>query len=321
MKRLFALSLILAIPFMLALFSCTKEEEALHYLRVVDVGAGWVKLSGEVKDADTYSGLTFRFWMSKNPDDIFELPARFNKPIADDGKMTVEDYRLAPETTYYYGYMLRYKGGVYASDLLSFKTKDLPQGTMDMGMDVLWASHNLGASKPEEWGDSYAWGETSPKTEFSWDNYQWYKNGAITLYSSNSSSTGLELEEDAAHTVLGGKWRMPSMEEMNKLSEVCDVIGCEYRGVPGVVYTSPVTGNSIFFPSTVLTHYPDYDFYEGHYWLTDFDRDIYARGFKVQAGKRNPNGVSMDDYYHVYFDQYWFERYTAGAIRPVMDKE
>ena len=321
MKRALAISLIMAVLIILTIVSCSKEEEALHYLRVTDVGAGWVKLSGEIKDADTYSELTFRFWMSKNPDEVFYLGARLNIPI-DDGKMEVQNYFLAPETTYYYGYKLTYRGGVYTSDILSFKTKDLIQGTLDMGTDVLWASHNLGASRPEEWGDSYAWGETSPKTEFSWDNYQWYNNGHITLYSSNSSSTKLELEEDAAHTVLGGTWRMPSMEEMNKLREVCDVIGCEYRGVPGVVYTSPVTGSSIFFPSTVLIHYLDYDFYEGHYWLTDWikEADTYAFGYKVQAGRLNENCITIDDYYHVYFGLDHFERFTAGAIRPVMDK-
>lgn len=285
-------------------------------MRVADVGAGWVKLSGRVKDADTYPELTLRFWMSMNPDEVFYLGAMRNIPI-DDGKMEVEDYHLAPETTYYYGYKLTYRGGVYTSDLLSFKTKDLPQGTLDMGTDVLWASHNLGANRPEEWGDSYAWGETSPKTEFSWDNYKWYNNGEITLYSSNSSSTKLELKEDAAHAVLGGKWHMPSTEEMYKLSEVCDGIGCEYRGVPGRVFTNSITGNSIFFPSFFLHHYPDEDFYEGYYWLADWMREIdtYARGFKVQAIKKKTNSVSA------YYGFEWFERYTAGAIRPVMDKE
>ena len=48
----------------------------------------------------------------------------------------------------------------------------LPSGTK-------WASCNVGSNKPEEYGDYYAWGETTTKKEYSKDNYRYYKNGEI----------------------------------------------------------------------------------------------------------------------------------------------
>ena len=87
---------------------------------------------------------------------------------------------------------------------------------VDLGLPsgLLWATCNLGASAPEEVGNYYAWGETSPKTFFSEDNYI-YKDYPIGL--SNISGT----QYDAATAALGGTWRMPTREEIKELADNC----------------------------------------------------------------------------------------------------
>ena len=87
---------------------------------------------------------------------------------------------------------------------------------VDLGLPsgLLWATCNLGASSPEEVGNYYAWGETSPKTFFSQDNYQ-YKDNPITL--DDISGTVY----DAATVVLGDSWRMPTKLEFEELAKYC----------------------------------------------------------------------------------------------------
>ena len=84
---------------------------------------------------------------------------------------------------------------------------------VDLGLSVKWATCNIGASKPEEGGNRYAWGETVPKSEYTWDTYKYYdatKND-VTKYTSKSSvdESVLEKNDDVAYTTLGGDWRMP----------------------------------------------------------------------------------------------------------------
>ena len=97
---------------------------------------------------------------------------------------------------------------------------------IDLGLPsgLKWASFNLGASKPEEYGDYFAWGETTPKDEYNWDTYAWCMGASntITKYCTKSNygynrftdgKTVLDQEDDAAHVNLGGNWRMPTDAE------------------------------------------------------------------------------------------------------------
>lgn len=161
---------------------------------------------------------------------------------------------------------------------------------IDLGLPsgVLWGSFNLWASRPEEYGEYYAWGEVSafgdedPENEnldptgkylsylkycFSWETYKWGNGGRwpgeglfITKYC-NDSSFGLdgftdnlltlEPEDDAASWLFGGQWRMPTAEEWLELEFYCTWEACEINGVPGVRAKSRVEGYEdrwIFFP-------------------------------------------------------------------------
>lgn len=128
----------------------------------------------------------------------------------------------------------------------------LPSGT-------LWATYNLGATSPEEYGDYYAWGETAPKEGFyNWGTYKWSKNGSgykMTKYCTDSyygtvdSITELELADDAAYVNWGPSWRMPSSEQLQELLDNCTWQWTTVNGVYGRLVTGP-NGNTLFLPAT-----------------------------------------------------------------------
>lgn len=126
---------------------------------------------------------------------------------------------------------------------------------VDLGLSVMWAPVNLGASVIGEYGDYYAWGEAEPKDYFSMDNYKHSKGGqhSYTKYCCNASEgtvdnlRTLEPEDDAAHVQWGGEWRMPSKEEWTELRTQCKWTYSRENGKKGWKATGP-NGKSIFFP-------------------------------------------------------------------------
>lgn len=95
----------------------------------------------------------------------------------------------------------------------------LPSGT-------LWATCNVGASKPSDYGLYFQWGDTQGYTkeqvgkdkQFNWRNYKWSIDGSNTNFSKyTSKGATLELEDDAAHVNMGGSWHIPSLEQISEL--------------------------------------------------------------------------------------------------------
>ena len=142
-------------------------------------------------------------------------------------------------------------------------TPDNPSGNssnghvyVDLGLSVKWATCNVGANAPEEYGDYFAWGETQPKDYYDWSTYKWcngsYNN--LTKYCKDSdygtidNKTVLNLADDAAHANWGGAWRMPTLEEQRELQDNCTWTWTKVNGVNGYTVTGP-NGNSIFLPA------------------------------------------------------------------------
>ena len=168
---------------------------------------------------------------------------------------------------------------------------------VDLGLSVKWANMNLGATKPEEFGDYYAWGDTEPyytnlnplvwksgkEAGYEWPSYKWCMgtDRSITKYCSNAEygyqgftddRTILDLEDDAAHVNLGGKWRMPTLAEVDDLIGQCTWIWDSYNGVDGYwVVNKTNTNNRIFLPAA--------GYFEGtvaglgYYWSSSFETD------------------------------------------------
>ena len=125
----------------------------------------------------------------------------------------------------------------------------LPSGT-------LWATKNIGANKPEEYGDYFAWGETKPKKEYTWETYKWCNgtSGFMTKYNNNEkygtvdNKSELDLEDDAAYVNRGNSWRMPTFEQFLELRQNCNYYRTRYKGVYGYIVKGK-NGKSIFLPS------------------------------------------------------------------------
>ena len=110
---------------------------------------------------------------------------------------------------------------------------------VDMGLSVKWATCNVGAKKPSNYGDLFAWGETTAKEKY---NESVLNRVCINDIQGNPSY-------DAARANWGGKWRMPSRSEWNELNENCKWEFVTIDGVGGYKVTSHINGNSIFLPS------------------------------------------------------------------------
>lgn len=127
---------------------------------------------------------------------------------------------------------------------------------VDLGLSVKWATCNVGASSPDGYGDFYAWGETSTKSDYSWSTYKWCKGTSTTMtkyctnqaYGTVDNKTTLDLEDDIAHVKWGGNWRIPTYAELKELADNCTWSQYTYNGVKGLKGVSKKNGNSIFLP-------------------------------------------------------------------------
>lgn len=186
---------------------------------------------------------------------------------------------------------------------------------VDLGLSVKWASFNLGASKPEEYGEYFAWGELEPKADYSWSTYKFElgtgSKGPFSKYVSKSNygtadyKTVLDIEDDAAHVKWGDSWRMPTEKEWTELKEKCTWIWTSQNGVTGKMVTGP-NGNSIFLPAAGGCL--DANLYDagslGLFWSSSLTLGIPydARYFYFSSG-----GVSYGSNY----------RFLGFSVRPV----
>ena len=125
--------------------------------------------------------------------------------------------------------------------------EETPGEPIDLGLSVLWASHNMGASYPEGYGDYYAWGELENKDFYDWSTYKHSDGTRKTCHKLGKVISGTEY--DVAHVKWGGKWRMPTQEEIRELCTRCDYVWIKVNGVQGVKFIAR-NGNTIFFPNS-----------------------------------------------------------------------
>ncbi len=133
-----------------------------------------------------------------------------------------------------------------------------PHEYVDLGLPsgTLWATCNVGANSPEEYGNYFAWGETKPKSDYTWGIYKYCQGSPDTMtkycrsrsYGTVDNKTELEPSDDAATANWGGGWQMPSREQFNELfnSSYTATTWTTLNGVSGYEITSKSNGNSIF---------------------------------------------------------------------------
>ena len=210
---------------------------------------------------------------------------------------------LKPNTTYYYrpyvyAPILDYHSCTfYYDETKSFTTSDIISidGAVDLGLSVLWATDNLGATAENPIGDYYAWGETEPKDSFYGKDYTPIQQTII-------SGT----QYDAATAKLGGGWRMPTRDEIFDLTQTCNVERVTRNSVPGILLTSNLTGNNIFIP---ISNY-----------IIENDT-VAINSFAFWSGQKS---TEINKSY--YCEQYGYDVYVNDApyyygmpIRPIYD--
>lgn len=181
---------------------------------------------------------------------------------------------------------------------------------VDLGLSVKWATFNVGATKPYEYGDHFAWGETEK-----------YNNNSIRNYVDTNSIITLDLKNDVAHVKWGGNWRMPTREEMEELNNNCnwelyEEDNSEFNGVVGYKVTSNLKGYTnrfIFLPAAgyrlgdgkcdVGNH--------GYYWTSSPNKDFPSSAWSFYYNIR--------DIFHFTHPKY--EHYLGQSIRPVCPSE
>ena len=168
----------------------------------------------------------------------------------------------------------------------------LPSGTK-------WATCNVGATTPEEYGNYYAWGETTVKSEYTEENCTTY-GVELTDISGNATY-------DAARANWGGSWRMPTKAESSELENYCTWTWTTQSGVNGMKVTGP-NGNTIFFPAV-------------GYWYESGDYDVGNIGYYWTS---TPDETNTDLAYSLDFNGtqsavYWDYRDYGQTVRPVSD--
>ena len=247
-------------------------------------------------------------------------------------------------TTYYYQTFFRLGGISNYGEVKTFKFEREEPKMVDLGLSVKWATFNVGATAPEEYGDYFAWGETEPYYEAGYSQespqahwkdgkysgYTWFTykfcNGsydALTKYCYDSSygnngftdtKATLDLEDDVAHVKWGADWRMPTRSEM---AELCNGYNCTWtwttqNGVNGYLVTSKKSGfegASIFLPAAGSRDYINLygDGRVGQYWSSSLNtgRPDYAWFLGFSSG-------SLDADFATYVS-----RCSGQSVRPV----
>ena len=188
---------------------------------------------------------------------------------------------------------------------------------VDLGLSVKWATCNVGATKPEEYGDYFAWGEVEPKETYNWGTYKWCNGNYDTQtkyctssdYGTVDNKTVLEAADDAATANWGGAWRMPTKEEQDELRENCTWEWTTENGVNGYRVTSNKAGytnKSIFLPAAGIRGGSSLDNAGsyGYYWSSSLSTDnpYYAYGLRFNSD---------------YVDRLSYYRFCGQSVRPV----
>lgn len=189
-------------------------------------------------------------------------------------------------------------------------TPSVTAGTaIDLGLSVKWASCNVGAKNPWEYGGYYAWGETEEKSYYSWNTYK-YCNGSdnnLTKYCTNSSygivdnKTTLEASDDVATVKCGSSWRMPTEAEQKELRNNCTWEQTTLNNVNGYRITGP-NGNSIFLPAA------------GHRYGNIIELQGSWSSYWSKSLSKNSEKA-----YYLYLDSPGgsYYRYIGHSVRPV----
>ena len=280
------------------------DEETLTVKSRLTIGGG------------AYSSLSLGVCYGKN-----ELPTVNDKTVTsnevdDENFYTVKLVNPGVGTIYYRAYIL-IDGVPHYGAIKSFEREDNTHGFtnghewVDLGLPsgTLWATCNVGACSPEEYGDYFAWGETTPKNTYNWSTYF---DSDLSKYNINDGLTELQSTDDAATANWGSGWQMPSLAQIKELCNSSNTTTewTQVNGVNGRKITSKSNGNSIFLPAAGYRY--DTSLYDagsyGYYW----SRLLYTS---------YPSGAYYLCFYSGGIDRSNNYRCYGQSVRPVRVQE
>ena len=188
-------------------------------------------------------------------------------------------------------------------DSMTIQEKKAPgHDYVDLGLSVLWATCNIGAANPEDYGWYFAWGETEPKDTYTADNYLHATDGGYAWLGNDISRS----EHDAAYVCWQGEWRMPTILEAEELGQKCTWTWTSLNGINGYQVTGP-SGNHIFLPASgQMREQPINQGSTGYYWTSTQSEEYTSAAYNL-----NFTG----------YDGRWSANRAYGfSVRAVMDK-
>jgi len=219
------------------LHSCTKQE--IKNSNNETNNPNVVSVTGNVEQ-NNFDEVILSSWANLDPvllsvctygieyskDESMSSPVKVDAKTKDSNNhYTISLVRQPIGTQFYYrSYVHFLNTGIYEyGEIRGFiwKTINIPlSGAVDLGLSVKWSACDLGANNLYDDGDFFAWGETATKyySYFTLSNYKYYQDNAYTKYNNSDNKTVLDPSDDAAHVILGGKWRMPTREEFEEMT-------------------------------------------------------------------------------------------------------
>lgn len=186
--------------------------------------------------------------------------------------------------------------------------REVPEGTVELGLSVLWADSNIDAINPQDYGGYYAWGELEQKELYSWSTYKWSEglSDSIIKYTLQDKKELLEKEDDIASMRLGDHWHIPTHHQWTELFNRC-VRGDEtINGVNCLTFTSLITGQKLYLPKAggksadTLNGQGHYATYWSSTRRRDYDYDAWSVNTMI--------GQTIAE-----------RRYAGKSIRPVYE--
>ena len=184
---------------------------------------------------------------------------------------------------------------------------------VDLGLPsgLKWATCNVGAKSPEEFGHYFAWGETETKNEYTKEN--------SSTYDISMSDISGNAQYDAATANWGGNWRIPTYDEFEELINNCQWVWLTKNGVKGYNIEGP-NGNSIFLPAAGYRSGTSFnDVKEGYYWTsTPYEKkyDWSEFGFDYVEYVYNAYEFDFESWGFGFEDEY---RSFGNSVRPVLE--
>ena len=234
-------------------FTTKKYAEVVSTVTAKTDKPGFVELLGYINGDQSGNALGDGFLFSDTATDLESLKTSGTDIHVNHYNASIKQFSsrqtVFKDGTYHYAAYAIINGAPYYGEVKSVYVKGVTQGDyIDMGGKVKWAAKDLGATSVTDAGTFYAWGETDTKTTFSWNNYEWGGYSNITKYNGSDGKTVLDSEDDVVRKVLGGNYRMATLDEWMELVNNCKFEYSSVGDLRGKVAVSRINSNIMFFP-------------------------------------------------------------------------